>query len=134
MKKEHFIVTLIFAGVSPILFAQTANPCVTQNSTFENNACAQQKVNAQDLILNRAYQTLLLQLASYHEPSEPEPSARRLLIAAQRKWIEFRESDCKAKERIHGGGSIHTVIYLDCIREHTEQRIKDLNPMSWQAG
>lgn len=134
MNKAHLIVTLIFASVCPASFAQSTDPCVTLSNTFENNACAQQKVNAQDLTLNRAYQSLLQQLASYDEPGESEAGSRKRLIAAQRKWIDFRDADCKAKERIYKGGSIHTVIYLDCIREHTEQRIKDLNPMLWQAG
>jgi uncharacterized protein YecT (DUF1311 family) len=134
MNKIKAAVFLAGMSASAMLLAQTADPCVESGSTFDERACAQQKLKVRDALLNRTYQELLLQLASYDEPGGSSPSSRELLIAAQRKWIAFREADCKAQESVYKGGSIHAVIYLDCIREHTEQRIKDLKPTSWQAG
>jgi uncharacterized protein YecT (DUF1311 family) len=56
------------------------------------------------------------------------------LVTAQRLWVQFRDAGCVAQESVYEGGTVHTAIYLQCIRDHTQQRIKDLDPLKWQGG
>ena len=133
MTKPTLFVLLTLLLACPMANAQDADLCATQNSTPDINACAWQKLDVQEKTLNRAYQVLLKQLASY-EPYEPKPGSRKHLVAAQGHWQKYRETDCRGKERIYIPGTIHTWVYLDCMRERTEQRIKELDPMFWQGG
>jgi uncharacterized protein YecT (DUF1311 family) len=119
---------------SPVVLAQSNDPCQTLSSTIENNACAKQKFEAQDSILNSAYNRLLSELPAENSPGVGGNSPRKLLIVAQRKWVAFRDADCSAQEKVFQNGSVRTVTYLDCLREHTEQRIKELDPTRWQGG
>jgi uncharacterized protein YecT (DUF1311 family) len=32
------------------------------------------------------------------------------------------------------GGTVKTVVYFGCMRERTEQRIKELSAAEWQGG
>lgn len=134
MRKVGVILILMFAGSASTVAAQDADPCATQSNTMEINSCAQKKFDASDHELNQAYQRVLRQLPSDEQTGQSGETTKKLLIAAQRKWMEFRDADCKAQEHLFQGGSIHTAVHLECLREHSEQRIKELNPTSWQGG
>jgi uncharacterized protein YecT (DUF1311 family) len=112
-------------------FAQTKNPCETASSTIEARECAQQNFAAKDRQLNSVYQAVLKQLDTYQDNG---PATKKLLIVSQRRWLEFRDADCAAQQRLYQGGTVAAEIYLDCMVRHTEQRIKELAPVSWQAG
>jgi len=103
--------------------------CSSPRSTMEINRCAQQEFDTQDRMLNEAYQKVLLQLNT-----DTQQSTRQKLIKAQRLWIQFRDADCTAQESVYDGGTVHTSVYLECLRDHTAQRIKDLDPLRWQGG
>ncbi|MBB5368473.1 uncharacterized protein YecT (DUF1311 family) [Janthinobacterium sp. K2Li3] len=98
---------------------------------MEINACARQNFETKDKELNRVYQTMLKQLDTFGDNG---PATKKLLILAQRKWVEFRNADCTAVQRLYQGGSAANAIYLDCMVHHTEQRIRELQPTAWQAG
>ncbi|MFW8696098.1 lysozyme inhibitor LprI family protein, partial [Mesorhizobium japonicum] len=59
------------------------------NPGIEINACTPQTFEAKDKELNRVYQTVLKQLDTFQDTG---PSTRKLLILAQRKWVEFRNA------------------------------------------
>lgn len=111
-----------------------ANPCDTQNNTIEINACANQQFAEQDRLLNSAYQTLLKTLSPNKAAGATGDSPRAMLVAAQRRWIAFRDADCKAQQQVYAGGSIQTAVYLGCMKQRTEQRIKELQVKEWQGG
>ncbi|MCZ8074048.1 MAG: lysozyme inhibitor LprI family protein, partial [Paucibacter sp.] len=69
-----------------------------------------------------------------NDPGIDGESPRAMLIKAQRRWLEFRDADCKAKYQVFAGGTIRNVVYLSCLRERTKQRIKELAPSEWQGG
>jgi len=134
---NNSVSTLVVCSVlfaSPVALAQSNDPCQTLSSTIENNACAEQEFKAQDSILNGAYNRLLGELPAENSPGVGGNSPRNLVIVAQRKWVTFRDADCSAHEKIFQNGSVRTVVYLDCLREHTEQRIKELDPRRWRGG
>jgi uncharacterized protein YecT (DUF1311 family) len=122
-------------GLALVIFAsgsatsQSSDPCTSEHSTLEVNRCAQQQLDTQDSLLNAAYQKLLVQLNNDYQQT-----TRAALIKAQRLWIQFRDADCTAQESVYDGGTVHTAVYLECLRDHTAQRFKDLDPLKWQGG
>jgi len=114
--------------------AHAADPCATQNNTLEINACAEAQFDAQDKRLNEAYRTLLNALPDTNDPGISGDSPRRMLIKAQRKWLEFRDADCGAKYQLYAGGTIRNWTQLNCLRERTEQRVKELAEREWLQG
>jgi uncharacterized protein YecT (DUF1311 family) len=106
-----------------------ADPCGNYPSSAALNHCVQQQFAAQDRRLNEAYQKLLLQL-----DSATRQTTRDGLVKAQRLWVQFRDTDCRAQESVFAGGPVHTWVYLRCLRDHTAQRVKDLDPLNWQGG
>lgn len=99
------------------------------NTAAEVNRCVQQQFETQDRMLNESYQRILDLLNT-----DEQQSTRDRLIRAQRLWIQFRDADCKAQDSVYDGGSVHTWVYLRCLRDHTAQRINDLDPLRWQGG
>jgi uncharacterized protein YecT (DUF1311 family) len=116
-------------SVSGFATSQPAGSCTSPHSTLEVNRCAQQELDTQDRMLNAAYQKLLVRLNNDYQQT-----TRAALIKAQRFWIQFRDADCSAQESVYDGGTVHTAVYLECLRDHTAQRIKDLDPLKWQGG
>jgi len=114
--------------------ARAGDPCETEANTIEINQCAMQRFEQQDKLLNAAYQAALQVVPSANEPGTSGETPRTLLVKAQRRWVEFRDADCKAKYQVFAGGTIRNAIYLGCMRERTEQRIKELAPQEWQGG
>jgi len=106
-----------------------SDACSSPRSTIEVNRCAQQEFDTQDRALNEAYQKVLSQLNTDYRQA-----TRERLIIAQRLWIQFRDADCAAQESVYRGGTVHTAVLIECLRDHTAQRIKDLNPLAWQGG
>lgn len=120
------------ATLMPALAA--AGGCTTQTTTQDITACAQTRFAQQDRALNRVYQTALAVMAPENDPVSADPSARQLLIQAQRQWVMFRDADCRAMQQIYAGGSIASAIYLQCLAERSAQRMAELDPAKWQAG
>jgi uncharacterized protein YecT (DUF1311 family) len=100
--------------------------CVQAVTTPDINACAaadQKKVEAE---LNVVYTRVLQNLQPANTETENDSKLKAALIDAQRAWVKFREADCKALFARYEGGTIRTVMYLGCMQQHAEQRVKDL--------
>ncbi len=111
-------------------FTQGRDPCDTPRGTPEVNLCALQKFEQKDRQLNTAYQAVIRQLETYGNGA----GMKKLLVLSQRKWVEFRDADCLARQSLYQGGTGGAESYHDCMTKHTEQRIKELQPDSWQTG
>jgi len=132
---KYLLFLAIAISVSPLrVAAQPADPCVTQSSTMEINACAKHQFDAQDRLLNQAYQAVIKNMAAENSTGVSGESPRKLLIRSQRKWVEFRDADCLAMQKVFQNGSIRNAVYLDCLKTRTKQRIKELQPQDWQGG
>jgi uncharacterized protein YecT (DUF1311 family) len=129
--KASLTTLVVLAATTP---AFAGGPCDTAANTIEINQCAKQQFEQQDKLLNAAYQAALQVVPSLNEPGTTGETPRVLLVKAQRRWVEFRDADCKAKYLVFAGGTIRNAIYLGCMRERTEQRIKELAPREWQGG
>ena len=48
------------------------------------------------------------------------------LVAAQRLWVQFRDTTCAAERDLYEGGSGANPAYLACTEEETRLRTNDL--------
>ena len=82
------------------------------------NICAGEDYQAADARLNAAYQNLI---------SSDDADSKRLLQAAQRAWIAFRDAECAHTTAASAGGSIHAMEVSQCLTRLTNERIKQLD-------
>ncbi|MGO9484556.1 MAG: lysozyme inhibitor LprI family protein [Rhodomicrobium sp.] len=83
------------------------------------NECADLAFKKTDSQLNAVYQTIERRLKSGAQP-------QKLLIAAERAWIAFRDAECAFTASAVAGGSMQPMIYSGCLDQMTKKRIDDL--------
>ena len=81
------------------------------------NICAAEDYQAADAKLNQAYQDLI---------SSDDADDKKLLQAAQRAWISFRDAECAHSTAASSGGSIHAMEVSQCLTRLTNDRIQQL--------
>lgn len=87
-------------------------------STAGMSRAISEKQYAYDILLNKYYKLLLHSL---------EPADKKVLIAAQKAWLHFRDSEIKlislvSLEKYSGGGSIQSINALSAIANLTIER------------
>ncbi|HEX8170255.1 MAG TPA: lysozyme inhibitor LprI family protein [Thermoanaerobaculia bacterium] len=93
-------------------------PCESAANTIELNECAFERWVLADEALNAAWQRVTAKL---------EPEAKAKLVAAQKQWLAFRDSACAAEAFAEGGGgTIETMLNLDCRARLTRERTAHL--------
>ncbi len=110
---------LICASASANAEGLKAPPCEQSARTQpEITACAVAAARAADQHLNNAYRDLLRYL---------DPEETKNLLAAQRKWVAFRDADCA----FWGAGdfSLAPTNKAYCVADVSERRAKELE--SW---
>jgi uncharacterized protein YecT (DUF1311 family) len=128
MKNSLLTILITFAATS--VFAQAADPCVTQSNTLEINACGKLTLAKKDKELNAAYQKLMKRLTPDGKGDDTDYAVvKKHLIDAQRSWIKFRDDDCQGMLALYASGTIRGSVYLGCLTDRTEQRTKEL--LSW---
>lgn len=97
-------------------FQVLALDCNNAQTQLDMNQCANEEFKKTDMELNKIYQDVLKRTSGEHS---------KLLKSAQKKWIEYRDSDCKFQTFQTKGGSIHSMVYSHCLAEKTESRITE---------
>ena len=110
---------------------QTAAPrldCAKAQTTVELNACAERDLERADKALNEAYRAALQRIDGRTElDAKVRRDWREALQDAQRKWIAFRDADCKGPAAYEWyGGTGATLAVLGCLTEKTTARTGDL--------
>jgi uncharacterized protein YecT (DUF1311 family) len=85
---------------------------VTQNMV----ECIDAEIKRQDARLNKAYKALVADL---------NPERKKQLLAAQRAWLKFRDTNC-AFYFDPEGGTIARVLAVDCLMTMTASRATEL--------
>jgi uncharacterized protein YecT (DUF1311 family) len=99
--------------------------CDNAVTTPDLNECAAREQKQAEVKLNQVYQRVLKTISS--------PKVRTQFVAAQRAWVKFREADCKAVYEQHADGTIRTVMYLGCMQNRAQTRIKELEMFSGEG-
>lgn len=109
---------IVFALIAllPTTSAFSAN-CDNAQTQLEMNQCAAQSYQKIDAELTAIYKKL-------SETAKDEQ--RNMLQTSQKKWIEFRDADCKFLSSGVEGGSAHSMILSNCLASMTESRIETL--------
>lgn len=95
------------------------NRCFEQAQTqTQINACAASDFKAADSDLNNIYHQMMNKIGN-------DQSTKNLLIAAQRKWVEFRDAECKFSTVRTADGSINSMRLNSCLADVTRSRISE---------
>jgi uncharacterized protein YecT (DUF1311 family) len=115
MKKTIALSLVIF----PLTQAVAAS-CGEAQIQSEMNQCFSADYKEADKALNSAYQKVQ-KLTSGEQ--------RNLLQSSQKKWISYRDADCKFQTYKSSDGSVSPMNTAICLQAKTEQRTKELESM-----
>ena len=129
-------IVFVFLSISPMLSAQNVtNPCDDAMSQQQMNACADFEFKQADAHLNRVYQRLadymrgdLVQARKDSDRDQMRYVQTGLdsLKEAERVWLSYRDIQCRAAAQEYEGGSMSPMIYSQCLKTLTDQRIEAL--------
>lgn len=91
--------------------------CKDPGTTYEMNVCAGRDFTAADNALNALYEQLY---------GKYDAANRKLLQAAQRSWLKFRDDECAYETALTVGGTIHSTMVTNCETDLTRDRIERL--------
>lgn len=117
------LLALISISFSTLLHAKV--DCNKAIATPDVNQCAQTEFEAAEKKLNETYRRVLKSLSKPDDEIKFS-EIKRGLTEAQRAWVVFRQKDCDAYFTLHASGTIRTVMYIGCMRNHAERRTKEI--------
>lgn len=115
MKTKAFIASFLIA-ISLGFTGEKKVDCSNPGSTYESLACANLKHDSADKKLNAVFKKT---------KSEMSKAQVKLLIAAQKGWLQLRDNQCSL-ETYADQGTGKNERYIDCLTEFTELRTKQL--------
>ncbi len=95
-----------------------AADCPGATTQMELNQCAGATAKAADDELNSLYKQVRARLRG-------DDATTKLLVAAQRAWIAYRDAECTFAASGFLGGSIYPMVYAGCLESVTNARIED---------
>jgi uncharacterized protein YecT (DUF1311 family) len=113
---------MFFLLFSIVTFAASARADECDNPMDQStmNACAQDAYRKSDAELNALYKKV-------QSRNKEDGEAGKLLIAAERAWVAFRDAECAFDAAPNTGGSIYPLVYFGCLDRLTRARIDQLN-------
>ena len=83
------------------------------------DACADAAYREADAALNGAYREIMRRLKG-------DADAARLLAAAEKAWIAYRDAECAFASSAEAGGSIYPMVVSICLEGVTKERTREL--------
>ncbi len=111
-----FAYLVVLAGA--LLSTHTIANCTDQATQTDINLCLAKQYKQADQQLNQIYNSYAKSL---------DKADKKLLVAAQRGWVTYKEKDCELEASGYKGGSIYAQLATQCLLEKTQVRIKELN-------
>lgn len=104
--------------------------CNEPHNEFEEKICANLAFQKSDSLLTLFYDSLL---TKYNSPEDD--SIKLNIIEIQTRWRDFRDLHCGIIFDIYkgGAGNFISIEYLKCMRELTEDRIRELKSIYYQS-
>jgi uncharacterized protein YecT (DUF1311 family) len=123
----------IFAGVALVLAAAAGEApvdCSGALSTHDMLECNGRDFRQADAQLNALYPKVLKSLKDSYPPDAIRAAGGqdpvKDLRDAQRKWVAFRDANCRSLATVMLGGTGQAVIEGGCRARMTRERIKEL--------
>lgn len=101
-------ISLLFTLIYNIGFSQTNAEMKEQSSN---------RLNKFDKELNIVYQKIMKNNSGIKKEN---------IRKAQIAWLKFRDLHCLCESKEHEGGSLESLIYIECLAIMTEERVKQL--------
>jgi uncharacterized protein YecT (DUF1311 family) len=117
MRKTVLVLCLTMIGLPVSAWSQECDR--SDESQTGMNICAAADYKAADAKLNKAYGEMMKRLSD-------DAEGRKLLQAAQRAWIAFRDAQCAFSAKDSKGGSIYPMLISECLAELTTARTEQL--------
>lgn len=124
---------LLTAGAA---LAQDAQPnCKDPQTQADMTQCAGLAAEKADKALNAQYKkTRASQVAFDADSSDDMKGAEKALIAAQRAWIAFRDSQCISEGFQAHGGTMEPMLIAACTERMTIARTEELKALEKGLG
>ena len=116
---KNLVAVLSVAIAATLPSSARADDCANANTQLAMNQCASEAYATSDKELNTVYAQIKRRL------NGNAPASRKLVVA-QKAWIVFRDSECDFSASGVEGGSIYSMIVIDCQTALTNKRIDDL--------
>ena len=123
LKPTCFAIPFVLALFLPLMPALADDDCANKPDQSSMNNCAGDAYKAADAALNAQYAQTRKAVLAY------DPEGDKLLIAAQRAWVAFRDAHCTASSFAFKGGTMEPFIRGVCLAETTQARTKQLKDM-----
>lgn len=111
--------TAVVVGLLAASGAYASDKCDAARTAEEVSKCADGDLKVLDDALNKAYREIERRLADDND-------AKNALVAAERAWVHFRDSECKFAAAGVDGGSVYASVVMQCTADLTAKRIADL--------
>lgn len=113
-------IILAFGLVTCSVHAVHADECMDKaTAQADMDRCAAEALKASDAELNKVYREIEHRLSD-------DAATRRLLVAAERAWLTFRDAECSFASSTAAGGSIYPMIQNQCLDGLTRARVDEL--------
>lgn len=109
----------IMAFVILVGLAKAQNATQCDGTTYEMRMCLSKIHQKSDAELNAAYRAALQEMRDSKRHSDS-------LRTAERRWIAYRDAQCKAQYDLFEGGTGGPIEELACLIEMTDQRTAEL--------
>jgi uncharacterized protein YecT (DUF1311 family) len=117
----RFLLPVLMIAIPVTTTAVRADDCSKAQSQAALGQCADKAFHEADKKLNTAYQQIETRL-------KDDAAATKLLIAAQRAWISFRDAECSFQGGpVDEAGSIYPMTVANCKAALTGARLKDFD-------
>lgn len=120
MRRFGLAMLVLVAGFGT---AHAADDCTSAKDQTAMTACADAAYKDADRSLNAQYAATRKAVLAYDLEGE------KLLIAAQRAWVTFRDAHCAAASFAFKGGTMEPMVRLLCLAETTTARTAELKKM-----
>jgi len=107
------LLVLVLLGLGGQMAA--AEDCSNLQTQTDMTICAVGEYNKADAELNASYKQIMTRL-------KDDPETAKLLVAAEKAWMAFRDAECTFANAGTDGGSIHPMLVAEC-REAITRKI-----------
>jgi len=123
---EHSRISKLIVTVVAFAFLGDHAPAQEQagcnGTNYEMSVCFSKIYEKSDADLNAVYRAVLKELARYPTPLRHVENLRM----SERRWIAYRDAQCKAQYDLFEGGSGGPIENLGCLIALTDQRTAEL--------
>jgi uncharacterized protein YecT (DUF1311 family) len=119
MRFSAAIVSLALLVSTPALAGPAKEDCGAQTNQTEMTACFNRDLDRANKKLNGVYEKRL-------EDMRDDPDGIKLLRAAERAWVDFRDRNCAAQAHGEEGGSVYATMVATCQIAMTDARTKEI--------